>query len=46
MSTIDGIEIFPVISLTVFVLFFTALLIWVFRSDKKFIAEMSQYPLD
>lgn len=46
MSTIDGIEIYPVISLSIFVAFFVGLLIWVMRSKKEFIDEISQYPLD
>ena len=46
LSTIEGVEIYPVISLTVFVLFFTAMLIWAFRVPKKHIEQMKQHPLD
>lgn len=45
MSTIEGIEIFPLISLIIFVLFFTGLIWWVFRADKKKMKDMSNYPL-
>jgi cytochrome c oxidase cbb3-type subunit 3 len=43
---IIGIEIYPLISLFLFILFFIGLLIWVFRADKKYIHEMSHVPLD
>lgn len=45
MATIDGIEIYPIISLVIFVSFFAGLLWWVFRSDKKRIDEISRIPL-
>lgn len=43
---IIGIEIYPLISLFLFLLFFIGLLIWVFKADKKYISEMSNVPLD
>ena len=46
METIVGIEIFPMISLVIFVLFFTALLIVVVKMDKKMVQEMSNIPID
>lgn len=46
MSSIDGISIYPIISLSIFVGFFVALLIWAVRSDKKKIQEIAQIPLD
>lgn len=45
METIVGIEIFPVISLLIFFTFFTGLLIYVFREDKKHVERMKQLPL-
>jgi cytochrome c oxidase cbb3-type subunit 4 len=45
MSSIDGIEIYPIISLVIFVLFFTVLIIWVAKADKEIIEEVSNYPL-
>lgn len=45
MTSIDGISIYPIVSLLIFVLFFTALIIWVVRTDKKTIDEVSKYPL-
>ena len=46
MSTIDGIEVFPLISLIIFVLFFGALIWWVLTADKNTMQEMSNYPLN
>jgi cytochrome c oxidase cbb3-type subunit IV len=43
---IIGIEVYPIISLLLFVLFFLGLLIWVFKADKKYIHEMSNVPLN
>ena len=44
MTSIDGIEIYPIISLSIFVLFFAGLLFWVLKTDKKQIDELSNYP--
>ena len=46
METISGIEIYPVISLLIFFLFFVGLGIWVFSYRKEKIQEMSNIPLD
>ena len=43
---IDGIEIYPLIALFVFVGFFLGLLIWVMKANKKYIKEMSELPLE
>lgn len=46
MTSIDGIEIFPIISLVIFVAFFIGLFFWVFSMKKKQIKEISDYPLN
>jgi len=46
LSTIEGIEIYPIISLLLFTTFFTFLIIWVLRTKKEYIDEMKQYPLN
>ncbi len=46
LTSIDGIEIFPIISLLIFFTFFVGLGIYVFRADKKKIDEIKQIPLD
>ena len=46
METIVGIEIFPLISLVIFFVFFVGLFIYVAKTDKKQINEISRLPLD
>ena len=43
---IQNVEIWPIISLSIFFIFFLVLIIWVFKTDKSFIAEMSRLPLE
>ena len=46
MATIDGVEIFPIISLVIFFVFFTLLLIYVVRFTKERVKEVEQLPLE
>ncbi|SDG92696.1 CcoQ/FixQ family Cbb3-type cytochrome c oxidase assembly chaperone [Psychroflexus sediminis] len=46
METIEGIEIYPIISLLIFFLFFVVLFWWVFTAKKDYVNEVSQIPLD
>ena len=46
MSEITGIEIYPIISLLIFVLFFTYMIWRTFKINKKDIAKYSNIPLD
>ena len=43
---IQGIEIYPVISLLIFFIFFVLLFVWVISADKKYINKMKNLPLD
>jgi len=43
---IDNIEIFPIISLTIFFIFFIGLIFWVMRADKKYINTMKFLPVE
>ena len=45
IERISGVDIYGLISLLIFVLFFTVMLTWVFRADKKKIREISEIPL-
>lgn len=45
METIMGIEIYPIISLLIFFLFFVGLIIWVYTYKKDTIDEISMLPL-
>ncbi|MCL4551632.1 MAG: cytochrome C oxidase Cbb3 [Bacteroidetes bacterium] len=46
LSKIEGIEIYPIISMIIFISLFLFTLVWVFRLDKKYISEMENLPLD
>lgn len=46
MESIIGIEIYPMISLLIFFIFFTVLILWVTRSDKGYNARMANMPLE
>ena len=45
-ETIKGIDIYPLISLFIFLLFFIAVLWYVKKMDKRSVEEMSNLPLD
>ena len=45
LRSIEGIQIYPLISLAIFGLFFISLIIWVIRVDKEYIAKMSNLPI-
>lgn len=45
-ESIDGINIYPIISLLIFFLFFVVLLYYVKRMDKTKVKEISRIPLD
>ncbi|RXG31442.1 CcoQ/FixQ family Cbb3-type cytochrome c oxidase assembly chaperone [Leeuwenhoekiella palythoae] len=46
LENIDGVSIYPTISLLIFFLFFVALFLWVFTAKKEHINEVSNIPLD
>lgn len=46
METIAGIEIYPILSLSIFFLFFVLLFLWVFTAKKEYLETMSNIPLD
>jgi cytochrome c oxidase cbb3-type subunit IV len=46
MTSIDGIEIYPIISLSIFVLFFVGMLWHVLRMDKSYVKDVEQYPIN
>ena len=46
METIDGIEIYPIISLLIFFIFFVVLFWWVITAKKDYINTVSNLPLD
>lgn len=46
LQSISGIEIYPVIALIMFFLFFLLILGWIFTLNKKYISRMENIPLD
>lgn len=46
LETITGIEIYPMISLLIFFIFFVVLFYWVITAKKDYIKEVSNIPLD
>ncbi|WP_378182725.1 CcoQ/FixQ family Cbb3-type cytochrome c oxidase assembly chaperone [Aquimarina sp. SS2-1] len=46
LESIEGIEVYPIISLLIFFIFFTALFWWVISAKKEHIKEVSEIPLD
>lgn len=46
MDTIDGIEIYPIISFLIFFSFFVLVSIYVIKKDKKSLEEISNLPLE
>jgi cytochrome c oxidase cbb3-type subunit IV len=45
-ETIKGIDVYPIISLFIFLLFFIAVLWYVKKMDKSSVEKMSNLPLD
>ena len=45
LQSIEGIELFAIIGMIIFVLFFTSMTVWLFVADKKYIKKMSELPL-
>lgn len=45
LTSIDGVSIYPIISLSIFVLFFVTLGYFVLKADKRFIDKMKNMPL-
>jgi cytochrome c oxidase cbb3-type subunit IV len=46
LEKITGVSIYPLISFVIFGLFFLVVLLWVLKTDKQKIYEVSRIPLD
>ena len=46
LSHIDGVGIYGVISISIFFVFFTGMLVWAFVQKKAYLNKMSALPLD
>jgi len=46
LENIEGVEIYPMVSLLIFFIFFVVLFWWVFTAKKEHITEVSNIPLN
>ena len=46
MQTIEGIEIYPIVSLLIFFIFFVVLFWWVVSAKKDYIRTVSELPFE
>ncbi len=46
LQSIQGVEIYPIISMLVFLGLFISVLVWFFRVDKNHLRTMAQLPLE
>lgn len=46
LENIDNVQIYPMISLLIFFIFFVVLFYWVFTAKKEHIKEVSNIPLE
>ena len=46
LRSIENIEIYPIISLLIFVTFFVGMFIWVVRVPKSYVDHMETLPMD
>jgi cytochrome c oxidase cbb3-type subunit IV len=46
LQAIEGIGIFPIISMLIFLVVFLAAIIWVLRVDKNHLQRMAELPLE
>ncbi len=45
LSSIDGVSIFPIISLVLFFVMFSGVLFWVLKKDKSYMEKLANIPL-
>ena len=45
LQSIEGIEIYPLISLFIFIALFAGIVWWIFKLDKSYVKEMETLPL-
>jgi len=45
LSSIDGVSIFPIISLVLFFVIFSGILFWTLKKDKSYMEKLANIPL-
>lgn len=46
LQSVEGVSVYPIISLIVFVLFFVIILVWMLKVDKNYIKKMEKLPFE
>ena len=46
LQSISGIELYAIVAMVIFILFFLGMTIWVIKVDKKYIKRMSELPIE
>jgi len=46
LQSIDGVSIYPIISLIVFILFFAIIIVWLFKVDNNYLKKMENLPFE
>lgn len=46
LQSVEGIEIYPLVSLFIFIAFSIGIVIWVVKLDKSYVREMETLPLE
>lgn len=46
LSTTEGVSIYAIIALILFVLLFLGVIVWTFKADKNYITKMKNLPLN
>lgn len=46
LETIEGVGVFPIISMLIFFSIFMSAIIWFFKADKDYLQRMAELPLE
>ncbi len=45
LQSINGVELYAIAAMIIFIIFFVVMIIWLIKVDKNYIKEMSELPL-
>ena len=46
LQSIEGVEVYAIISMIIFITFFIGIVFWLFKVDKQYIKKMRELPLE
>jgi len=46
LANVQGVDVYLIFSMIIFISFFIELLFWIFKADKKYIDKMKNIPLN